>query len=77
MIQVTVRYGMAKRETTVAEGTTIARILSDANNKAVLGYGDNVQAVVFGSVQELGTKVEDGMTIEVEAKANEKAIVAA
>ena len=71
--QITVKYGLFTRNVTVSENANIASVVSDAGNKAYLGYGDNVQALVFGVVQDSGAIIPDGAIVEIEAKANQKA----
>lgn len=73
---ITVKYGVATRNTTVADGATIGDVLKDTTSKVMLGYGDNVQAVIYGNIQDSSTVVPDGVTIDVEAKANQKAVLA-
>lgn len=71
---ITVKYGITPRTTTVPENATFGDVLCDNTNKVVLGYGDKVQALYMGVVQDNGSIVPDGATVEVEAKANEKAV---
>jgi hypothetical protein len=70
---ITARYGVSKRSATVPENATVGDIINDKANQVVLGYGDKVQGIVHGVPQENWVVVADGATLEIEAKANEKA----
>lgn len=48
-MNITVRYGMNAVQLDRPEGTSVGSLLKDANAQAVLGYGDNVVAVVEGA----------------------------
>jgi hypothetical protein len=70
---ITIRYGIASRSATVPDTHTVADVILDTTNKVVLGYGDNVQAIIHGVPQRGTVVVPDGATVDIEAKANEKA----
>lgn len=71
---VTIRFGASNElSKAVPAGTTVGTILRDANVKAVLGFGDNVQAVVDGVVQRDTAPLDDGDVVTVETRANSKA----
>jgi hypothetical protein len=72
-IRVTVAYGPDEITKTFSEGTTIDEIIGDANVKALLGYGDNVKALVLGSEQDGDTILASGARITIETRANQKA----
>jgi hypothetical protein len=72
MIQVNVRFGETISKS-FPEGTTIGAVLSDRELKAVLGWGDNVRALVHGVEQPVTALAPDGATIVVETRANSKA----
>lgn len=55
------------------EGTTIGDILRDPNLRAVLGFGDNVEARIDGVTQDLSAPVRDGDVIFLATKAASKA----
>lgn len=66
-------YGSQDRTVTVSNDTSIGKILDDTTNKIVLGYGDNVKALVHGVEQPMDVIPEDGSEITIENKANQKA----
>jgi len=72
MINVNVRFGETIARS-YPEGTTIGGILQDRELKAVLGWGDNVRALVNGVEQPVTALAPDGATIVVETRANAKA----
>ena len=74
MKKVTVRFGSEPREVTVGSSATIGQIISDTSTKVILGYGDNVKALVYGVEQTLDTVPADGTVITLETKANSKAV---
>ena len=53
---------------------TVSEIINNASVKAVLGYGDNVRALINGVEQDMGLIVPDGTTISVETRCNSKAV---
>ncbi len=74
MISIVLRYGLTKRlETEVAEGTTVRQVLQNSNNRAVLGYPENVSAVVDGNTLSLDDQLSDGDEIILEKQATSKA----
>ena len=71
---VTIRFGASNElSKSVPEGTTVGSILCDNNVKAVLGFGDNVQAVLDGVVQRDSAPLADGDILVIETRANSKA----
>jgi len=74
MIEVTLRFGLTKSLTVdVQPGTTIRQLLSNAGHKAVLGYPENVSAVVDGQTLSPDDAVSDGDVIVLEKQAAAKA----
>jgi hypothetical protein len=73
MKNITIRYGSDIREVTVESSTTVAQLLADSTNRVVLGYGDNVQALIGGIAQPGDVVVPSGSTVVIENKANSKA----
>lgn len=73
MKSITIRFGSDSHPVSVGGSATIGQILSDTSTKVILGYGDNVKALVSGVEQSLDTVVSDGTTITLETKANSKA----
>ncbi len=71
MINVQIRFGETISKS-YPEGTTIGGILGDRELKAVLGWGDNVRALIQGAEQPVTAIVPDGVTIVVETRANSK-----
>lgn len=74
MINITIRFGASNElNRGFSEGTTVGTILADRNLKAVLGFGDNVQAVIDGQVQPTSAPIGDGDVVTIETRANSKA----
>lgn len=71
MINVKIRFGETISKS-FPEGTTIGVILADRELKAVLGWGDNVRALIQGVEQPNTAVVPDDVTIVVETRANSK-----
>lgn len=77
MITITTRFGATNELTKeFSEGTTVSQLLSNQSVKATLGFGDNVQAVVNGSILAGNTVLDDGDVVTIESKANSKAAAA-
>jgi hypothetical protein len=74
MIKVKLQYGVDTHNPTLPPGTTIGSVLRNASYKAILGYGDNVKALVNGVEQPDDAQVSDGITIVLETRANSKAV---
>lgn len=72
-IKVQIAFGANSVNFTFPEGSTASAVVRDNRVQAALGYGDNVQAVINGVVLQDRTPVEDGDSITVETKANQKA----
>lgn len=75
MNKVTVKYNVDEVSRELNEGTTYRQVVSDANLKAVLGYGDNVRVLVNGVEQSMDAAVQNGVIIRIETAANSKAAV--
>lgn len=73
MKKITIRYGSQSRATNVDSGATIGMVIADQTNKIILGYGDNVKALVHGVEQPGDAVPSDGATITLETKLNQKA----
>ena len=71
MINVQIRFGETISKS-YPEGITIGGVLSDRELKAVLGWGDNVRALIQGVEQPNTAVVPDDVTIVVETRANSK-----
>ena len=69
----TVRYGGDDHRVSVEPTTTIGEIVANPNTQAVLGYGDNVRALVNGIEQPSSTQISLADELVLETKANEKA----
>lgn len=77
MITITTRFGATNELTKgFPEGTRVSQLLSNQSVKATLGFGDNVQAVVNGSILAVNTVLDDGDVVTIESKANSKAAAA-
>ncbi len=73
-IEVTLKFGLTKQVTrTVPANTSIRTLLADVNNKAILGYPENVSAVVDGVTLSSDDTVSDGDVIILEKQAASKA----
>jgi hypothetical protein len=72
-MQVTLKYGLGSVTREVPEGTTVASLISDHNNQAVLGHGNNVEAFAEEGPLDSYDQVGDGEIITLRAKANAKA----
>ena len=73
MKKITLQYGVDTHEVTVAESATVGSVLRNPSNKVILGYGDNVKALVSGVEQPEDAQLSDGMTLVIETRANSKA----
>jgi len=73
MKNVILQFGPDMHPVTVAATATIGSIVKNPSNKIILGYGDNVKALVGGVEQPDDAQVADGMTIVLESRANSKA----
>lgn len=71
MINVQIRFGETISRS-YPEGTTIGGILSDRELKSILGWGDNVRALIQGVEQPPTAVVPDDVLIVVETRANSK-----
>lgn len=77
MITINIRFGATNELTKeLPEGTTVAALLANQSVKVGLGFGDNVQAVVNGSILSGSTVLDDGDAVTIESKANSKAAAA-
>ena len=74
MKNIIVQYGSSVRNVSCNAGATFAEVIADSNTRVILGYGDNVQAVVGGCVQPSDAVVPDGAVVKLENKANQKAV---
>jgi hypothetical protein len=68
-----VRYGGDEHRVIVEPTTTIGEIIANPNTRAILGYGDNVRALVHGIEQPTTTQICSADELVLETKANEKA----
>lgn len=73
MKKIIMKYGSETHAVTVAQGQTVAMLIADSTTMAVLGYGDNVKALVHGVEQPGDAVPSDGTTINLETKLNQKA----
>ncbi len=66
-MKVSIHFGIGNSVTKeYASGTTVSQVLGDANLRAVLGYGDNVRAVIDGVPQPGTSELSEGDAIHVE-----------
>ena len=74
MKTIEVSYGISRRNHTCESAETVGQVIADPNNRIVLGYGDNVQALIGGVVVSGDVVVPDGATVNLENRANQKAV---
>lgn len=74
MQKITLNYGTETYVASVATSKTIGELLADPTHRAILGYGDNVKALVGGVEQPGSASVVGIDTIEIETRANSKAV---
>lgn len=72
-MQFTVVYGIESQDREVINAPTIGQVKQDPALKAVLGFGDNVRALVHGIEQPDNAIVPEGAEVVLETKANTKA----
>lgn len=70
---ITVNYGADSHRVLTSDNDTIQAVVSNPSTKAILGYGDNVKALVNGVEQSLDAKLAGVDEITLETKANSKA----
>lgn len=70
----TVIYGIESQERETISSPTVGQIKQDTVLKAVLGFGDNVRALVHGVEQPDTAVVPDGAEVVLETRANTKAL---
>jgi hypothetical protein len=73
MKTVTVKYGSEKHPVKCEDNANIGAVVANTTAKAVLGYGDNVKALVSGVEQTMDSVPSDGSLITLETKLNQKA----
>jgi len=69
----TVTYGIETQEREVINAPTVGNIKNDTVLKAVLGFGDNVRALVHGVEQGDHVVIPEGANVVLETRANTKA----
>lgn len=72
-MQITIKYGPDTHVITPFNQPTIQALKRDQTARAVLGYGDNVRALIDGVEQPDGVLVPDGALVTMETKCNTKA----
>lgn len=72
-MQINIKYGVDVISKTYSSAPTVQNVLRDPNLKAVLGFGDNVRALINGIEQPLTTTVPNGCTLSIETRCNTKA----
>lgn len=74
MITITLKYGLTKEVTReISPNATVSQVLADPNNKAILGYPENVTAVVDGVSLGANDNFGDGDVVILEKQAAQKA----
>lgn len=72
---ITLRYGTSERTVTVPSNATVGTLLGDPTTKVMLGFGDNIHALISGVTQPLEAIPGDSSTLTIENRANAKALV--
>jgi len=72
-MNITIKYGLDSIVKSYPAAPNAGQVLSDINIRAVLGFGDNVRALVNGVEQPSDSILPDGGTLVVETRANTKA----
>lgn len=71
--KILVRHGLSRsKEVTAPEGSTVEMVLNDPDLRAVLGYGENIEAKSGGNVLSKSSSLENITTIDIVTKANTK-----
>lgn len=73
MKSVTIKYGLDEVTKQFNDDATFASITSDSALKAVLGYGDNIRALVNGVEMPANASVASGSKVVLETRCNTKA----
>ncbi len=73
MTIITIKYGAEIATKTYDNPPTVSSVLSSPSVKAQLGFGDNIRALVNGVEQSNSAVLTDGVTLNIETKANTKA----
>lgn len=72
MKEIIIQMGTERISRQFPSDATIGDVVQDTNVRAMLGYGDNVRALIMGVEQEFSTNAPAGATIKVETRANTK-----
>ena len=72
MKEIIVQMGTERITRQFQSEATIEDVVTDPNVRAILGYGDNVRALILGVEQDMGIVAPAGCTIRVETRANTK-----
>jgi len=72
MKEIIIQMGTERITRQFPSDATIGTIVNDSNVRAMLGYGDNVRALILGVEQDFDTNAPAGCTIKVETRANTK-----
>lgn len=72
-----VQFGMDRHEKNAPSGMTFGQVKQDGNLKALLGFGDNVRALIDGVEMPDSVEVPDGCEVQLETKMNTKALALA
>jgi hypothetical protein len=70
---ITLKFANNSITVEVADGTTVGQILANPNYRAVLGFGDNVEARVEGVTLDANTVVRSGDSLYLSTRAASKA----
>jgi hypothetical protein len=70
---VTIKFGLNSLQKAIDSGTTVSDFVGDPDTQAALGFGDNVDVLLDGTVVEGFTQLSDGDHLVIRTKANAKA----
>lgn len=70
----TLRFGATNSLNVQLAGSTVASVLANSAYRGALGYGSNVQAKINGSVVSNDYQIRSGDVIDIETRAQEKAV---
>lgn len=74
MKSITVKYGVDSINKQVEDDFTFGELQENDTFKAVLGFGDNIKALVEGIEQSRATVIPAGAIVRLETAANSKAL---
>jgi len=71
--KILIRHGLSRSKEVIApEGSTIEMLLNDPDLRAILGYGENIEAKSEGTILSKSSNLAGVKTIDIVTKANTK-----